>query len=95
MEDFCSKPMEAKAMRDIKLRNLSFNEALNGQLIVWRGGSDIGVIVSKTQMDCEILWFRHPEEKGSTEWFDVDWFDSEAHNITTPTGEHEYDASIS
>ena len=79
----------------IKLRNLSFDEALNGQLILWKRGNDIGVIVSKTQMDCEIMWFRHPEVKGTTEWFGVDWFDNEAHHITTPTGEHEYDASIS
>ena len=95
MEDFCSKPMEAKAMKAFKQRSLKFNEALNGQLIIWQGGDDIGVIVSKTNTDCEIMWFRHPEEKGSTEWFSFTWFDLEAHNITTPTGEHEYDASIS
>lgn len=95
MEDFCSQPMEAKAMKAFKQRSLKFNEALNGQLILWRGGSDIGVIVSKTDTGCEILWLRHPEEKGSTEWFGVDWFYNEGHHITTPTGEHEYDASFS
>lgn len=79
----------------IKQRSLKFNEALNGQLILWRGGDDIGVIVSKTNTGCEIMWFRNPEEKGSTEWFGVGWFYDEALNITTPTGNHEYDASIS
>ena len=93
MEDFCSQPMEAKAM--IKLRHLFFNEALNGQLILWNSGDDIGVIVSKTNTGCEILWLRHPEEKGSTEWFSVHWFEEVAGHITTPTGEHEYDASFS
>ena len=82
-------------MKAFKQRSLKFNEALNGQLIIWQGGEDIGVIVSKTHTDCEIMWFRHPEVKGTTEWFCVDWFENEAHNITTPTGEHEYDASIS
>lgn len=82
-------------MKAFKQRSLKFNEALNGQLIIWQGGDDIGVIVSKTNTECEIMWFRFPEVKGITEWFGVDWFDNEAHNITTPTGEHEYDASIS
>ena len=77
-------------MRSIEVKSVDFDEVLNGQLIVWSNFVDIGVVVSKTMYECEIMWFREPEVPGVTEWFGRSWFEEEEHNITTLAGDHEY-----
>ena len=59
MEDVCSQPLEANAM--IKLRHLLFNEALNGQLILWTV-----VMTSVTSKDKYMKFTRYPEERVSS-----------------------------
>lgn len=77
-------------MTSIEVKRVNYDEVLNGQLIVWKNFNDIGVVVSKTMHECEIMWFRKPEVPGVTEWFGRSWFVEEEHNIGTPASDHEY-----